>query len=242
MSALVARDIEVRRGKALAVSGMDLTIESNQWFGLIGANGSGKTSFLRALAGRLPIEGGSITVHGKDLSNDRQARAASFGFAPPPDSLPNALRADELIRLAGPSSNQSDPRWRSVFEALGIDELRDRFIGNCSAGMKQRLALACAFASGHDIVILDEPLNWLDPVAAFDLNQALRAMVDDGLILITALHDLSVLARNCDAGLMMSAGKATLHWDKTILSEAATNFEAFQKLTIESLRAGVRAS
>ena len=61
MSALVARDIEVRRGKALAVSGMDLTIESNQWFGLIGANGSGKSTFMQILSGELDPSSGNVS-------------------------------------------------------------------------------------------------------------------------------------------------------------------------------------
>ncbi|MFT6571096.1 MAG: ABC-type multidrug transport system ATPase subunit [Sphingomonas echinoides] len=120
--------------------------------------------------------------------------------------------------------------------ALGLAPLLDRWIGDCSAGMRQRIAIAAAFAGGHALVILDEPFNWLDPVAMFDLRETLRGMVDNGLTLVTALHDLATLATACDAGLMLADGRVAMTLDEDMLQAAARDPRAFERRTIDLLR------
>lgn len=85
-------------------------------------------------------------------------------------------------------------------------------------------------------MILDEPFNWLDPVAVFDLRQSLRAMVDNGLTLMTALHDLGTLAVACDAGIMLASGNVAMELDSRLLKIAAQNPKAFERQTIDRLR------
>lgn len=229
----------VERGGQHVVQGVDLTIPRGSWFGLIGANGSGKTSLLRALAGRLPFAGGSCRVDGEELAEDRAARASRFGFSPPADKLPDALRGRDVLELVGGKVDEVRLRLGTLHEALGMAPLLDRWIGDCSAGMRQRIAVAAAFAGGHRHVILDEPFNWLDPVAIFDLREALRDMVAGGLTLITALHDLGTLASACDAGLMLVDGKVALALDEDMLRAAARNPQAFERQTIDRLRSGL---
>lgn len=228
----------VERSKQRVVDCVDLMISRGSWFGLIGANGSGKTSLLRALAGRLPFAGGACRIDGEDLTNDRAARARRFGFAPSADTLPDALRAREVLELVGGNINDVRARVGKLHEALTLAPLLDRWVGDCSAGMRQRIAIAAAFAGGHSTVILDEPFNWLDPVAIFDLRETLREMVDGGLTLITALHDLGTLATACDAGLMLADGKHALVLDEDMLRDAAKNPQAFERRTIDRLRSG----
>ncbi|WP_010161183.1 ATP-binding cassette domain-containing protein [Sphingomonas sp. PAMC 26617] len=228
----------VERSGQHVVQDVDLTISRGSWFGLIGANGSGKTSLLRALAGRLPFAGGSCRVDGEELAGDRTARALRFGFSPPADKLPDALRGHDVLELISGSIDNVRPRLGKLHDALGLTPLLNRWIGDCSAGMRQRIAVAAAFAGGHSLVILDEPFNWLDPVAIFDLREALRDRVDGGLTLITALHDLGTLASACDAGLMLADGKVALALDEDMLRTAARNPQAFERQTIDRLRSG----
>jgi ABC-type multidrug transport system ATPase subunit len=232
----------VERSGQPVVQGVDLKISHGSWFGLIGANGSGKTSLLRALAGRLPFAGGSCRVDGEELAGDRVGRALRFGFSPPGDKLPDALRGRDVLELVGGSMDRVCHRLGALHEALGLGPLLDRWIGDCSAGMRQRIVVAAAFAGGHRIVILDEPFNWLDPVAIFDLREAFRDMVDGGLTLITALHDLGTLASACDAGLMLADGKVALALDEDMLRAAARNPQAFERQTIDRLRSGSAGS
>jgi len=228
----------VERSGRRVVHAVDLTVSPGSWFGLIGANGSGKTSLLRALAGRLPFAGGSCRINGEEMVDDRAARAMRFGFAPPADKLPDALRARDVLELVGGSIDVVRSRLGKLHEALGLAPLLDRWIGDCSAGMRQRVAIAAAFAGGHALVILDEPFNWLDPVAIFDLREVLRDMVDGGLTLVTALHDLGTLASACDVGLMLADGRVALALDNDALRIAAQNPQAFERQTIDRLRSG----
>jgi ABC-type multidrug transport system ATPase subunit len=226
----------VDRGGRRVVHAVDLTVTAGSWFGLIGANGSGKTSLLRALAGRLPFAAGSCRIGGEEMAADRAARAACLGFAPPADRLPDALRGRDILELVGGTIEEVLPRLGPVSGALGVVPLLDRWIGDCSAGMRQRIAIAAAFAGGHERVILDEPFNWLDPVATFDLRQALRQMVRDGLTLMTALHDLTTLAAACDTGLMLANGRVALTLSEDVLRAGAQDPQAFERQTIDLLR------
>ena len=230
--------VAVERSGQRVVQDVDLTVAPGSWFGLIGANGSGKTSLLRAVAGRLPFAGGSCRIGGDELVGDRAARALRFGFSPPADKLPDALRGHDVLELVGGSIDDVRPRLGKLHEALGLAPLLGRWIGDCSAGMRQRVAIATAFAGSHSLVILDEPFNWLDPVAIFDLREVLRDMVDDGLTLITALHDLGTLASACNTGLMLADGKVALALDEDALRIAAENPQVFERQTIDRLRSG----
>jgi ABC-2 type transport system ATP-binding protein len=233
---LEAASVE-RRGN-LVVQRVGLTVTQGSWFGVIGANGSGKTSLLRALAGRLPFAAGQCLIDGSDIVDDRGARAERFGFAPPVDSLPDDLRVREVFELVGGDVAQIWPGLEPLRQALGLDSLLGRWIGDCSTGMRQRVAIALAFVGGHKLVILDEPFNWLDPVAIFDLRQALRSMVDDGLTLMTALHDLGTLVISCDAGVMLADGRVVMALDSDMLQHAAQNLQTFERQTIDLLRSG----
>lgn len=235
-SAIVLKGAVVERGGRSVVHAVDLTVASGSWFGLIGANGSGKTSLLRALAGRLPFAGGSCQLGGEETGSDRAARAAFFGFSPPADTLPDALRGCDILELVGGNIEDVLLRLGPLNDALGLIPLLERWIGDCSAGTRQRIAIASAFAGGHAHVILDEPFNWLDPVAVFDLRQVLRQLVSDGLTLVTALHDLTTLAAACDVGLMLADGQAAMTLNEAMLRAGAQNPQALERQTIDALR------
>lgn len=237
MTAAIAIDmLSVERGGDLVVRDVGLTVPHRCWFGLIGANGSGKTSLLRAIGGRLPIAAGSCRIDGGELASDRGARAGLIGFSPPADRLPDALRCGEMLELVSGSVAEARMRLGPLSAALQFDSLLGRWIGDCSAGMRQRIAIATAFAGGQSLVILDEPFNWLDPVAAFDVRQALRSMVDNGLTLLTALHDLGTLATACDEGVMLVDGEVALTLEPAMLRDAAADPQAFERRTIDLLR------
>jgi ABC-type multidrug transport system ATPase subunit len=238
MTSLVGERLRIERGGTVAVEGVDLAIDAGCWLGVIGANGSGKTSLLRALAGRLPIAAGRLVIDGCDVAGDRAARAKRIGFAPPIEMLPAALRVRDVLALAGGDLATALDRLGPLRDALAIDGLVSRVIGTCSAGMRQRITIACAFADGRDAVVLDEPFNWLDPVAAYDVRMALRIMVDEGMVLMTALHDLATMVASCDQGLLLSAGRVALAIDETALAAARHDPAVFERRMIAALRAG----
>ncbi|HEX8525736.1 ATP-binding cassette domain-containing protein [Allosphingosinicella sp.] len=222
-----------------AVDGVSLTLDGGVWTGVVGANGSGKTSLLRALAGRIDAAAGSIVVDGENRVDDRAWRAQAFGFAPDPASLPQTLTGRELFSILvseTPGRGEADPLF-PLRRALGFDAFLDRRIGTLSAGMRQRLAIFCAFLQRSRLVILDEPFNWLDPVCAFDTREALKELVArEELSLVTALHEMATLTSHCDRGLLLSGGKAGLELGPAELRAGARDFAAFEAGIIGLLR------
>lgn len=234
--AIATTGMTVTRSGRSIVADASIAVESGSWFGIIGANGSGKTTLLRAIAGRLPIASGSCTIFGKECGHDRSVRAKSVGFAPPIERFPALLKVRELLELAGDPVEVQLKRNADLWLALGIAQLLDVPAGECSSGMKQRAALASAFAVRTRIVILDEPFNWLDPVAAFDTRAVLGSMVGDGMTLVTALHDLPTLCGFCDSGVVLAKGKASLHLDQARLRAGLNDAARFESELVGALR------
>lgn len=233
------RNLIVDRGATTAVAGFSYVSDGPSWIGLVGANGSGKTSLLRALGGRLPIRAGQIFLGGTDASNDRGARAARIGFAVDAANLPGDLTPRELFAISAECKDApDDPRLVELRAALNLEAFIDRPCGSLSAGMGQRVALLAAFLDLPDVVLLDEPFNWLDPLTAYDTKRALRNLVQErGLTLITALHDVSTLTAYCDRGILMSAGRIALTLEAPELRAGRADPVAFETMIVERLRA-----
>lgn len=233
--AIQARGVTVRHGVVLAVDAVSLVVPKSTWFGVIGANGSGKTSLLRALCGRLPCEIESCLIDGKELRALPQERAQRLGFMVPAEALPGPLTCEQVFSLIEPDRDQWRTRIGAVWHAVGIDRLLSRRIATCSAGMRQRIAIGAGLLSGRGTVILDEPFNWLDPVAALDLRTALRTQVESGLTLITALHDMITLSA-CDSGILLGKGKIVKTLGPADIVAGRTSPFAFEQDLIEELR------
>lgn len=234
--ALAINGLNVSRSGQPIVQDVSATVVPASWFGVIGANGSGKTTLLRAIAGRLPIAQGSCSIFGKDCAQDRGARAQAIGFAPPIEHFPASLRLGRLLNLAGDPLDVQQERNRDLWDALGLTELLDIPAGECSSGMRQRAAIALAFATPCRVVILDEPFNWLDPVAAFDVRAVLAQMVAEGLALVTALHDLTTLCGFCDSGIVMAKGRVSLTLDTAMLRAGRNDAARFESDLVAALR------
>jgi ABC-type multidrug transport system ATPase subunit len=213
-----------------------LAMAGPAWTGFIGANGSGKTTLLRALCGRLPAAAGTIAIDG--LACDRAARALRIGFAPEIAALPPELTGRDLLSLvARPRAAAiDDPLLAPLREALGIEAFCERRVGTWSAGMRQRLAVYAAFAGGQRIVILDEPFNWLDPVASFDARRAIADLARSSHLVITALHDIATFIHECDGGFLLSGGRVALALDGAAIASGRADFSAFEQRLVAELR------
>lgn len=235
-AALAITDLDISRSGQPIVHDVSAEIMPASWFGVIGANGSGKTTLLRAIAGRLPIARGSCALFGEECAQDRGVRAQAIGFAPPIEHFPPSLRLRQLLELAGDPIDVQQERNRKLWDALGLLELLDIPAGECSSGMKQRAAIALAFATPCRIMILDEPFNWLDPVAAFDVRAVLAQIVSDGLALVTALHDLTTLCGFCNSGIVLAKGRVSLTLDTAMLRAGRDDAARFESDLVAALR------
>jgi ABC-2 type transport system ATP-binding protein len=234
----------VDRGGIRVASGISYDHAGPGWIGIVGANGSGKTTLLRAIAGRLPLAGGRIAVDGCDLSHDRGARAQAIGFSPDANMLPEDLSPAELFALASirPSIADAGAALEPLRSALGIDRFLHRKVGMLSAGTRQRVAIYSAFVDQPTIAILDEPFNWLDPLTAFDCKRALLGLVEQGLLLLTALHDVSTLVGYCSRGLLLADGKLALRMEQAELASGSSDPMAFERRIVDHLRPGAASA
>ena len=234
-----ARELVVLRGNHRAVDGISFAVEGPGWTGLVGANGSGKTSLLRALAGRLDVGAGAVLIDGIDRTADRASRAKAIGFAPDAAALPDSLTGRELFAILGGEETGLDPvdPLAPLRRALAFDSFFEQRIFTLSAGMRQRLAIFSAFLTRPRAVLLDEPFNWLDPICAFDTKRALGALVAaEGLTLVTALHDMTSLVQHCGFGLLLSDGRIRRRLGPDEMAAGRRDYAGFEAEMIAGLR------
>ncbi len=198
--AVHARDLGRWYGDVVGLSDVSLDIEGGI-VGLLGANGAGKSTFLRLLVGELRPSRGTIRVLGEEpFANSRLYRR--LGFAPQQDALWPDMTGREtvefLLRVSGFSRADARARALRVLERVDLVAAADRRVGGFSKGMRQRIRIAQAIAHDPEVVVLDEPLNGLDPLArraTLDLLRALAAAGTHVIVSSHVLHEVEDLTR-----------------------------------------------
>ena len=206
---LVARDVTVRYGTRAAATGVNLTAEPGEILAVLGANGSGKSSLLRALAGA-KAHSGLITWDGG------AAPAGSIGYMPQDNGARAALTAFEIVLLGRMRSlgfRVGTPDLEAAEAAMteiGIADLTQRRIGELSGGQRQMVLLAQVLAGDPRVLLLDEPTSALDIAHQLHVLDLLRtATRRRNLTTIAVLHDLNAAARFADRVALMHAGQLT---------------------------------
>ncbi len=236
---LSVRGLSVVLGTRRVLTEVDLEA-ADGWLGVLGANGGGKTTLLRALAGRIAPAAGRIALDGRELAGDPAARARLFGYAPPLASLPGGVTAGELLRLTARARRADPGRPEALLGALALDRVHDRPVEALSSGWRQRLALALAVLGEPPVVLLDEPFNWLDPVVAYDVKAELAVLARDRVV-VTALHDVATFALRCDGGVLLQDGRVSARFAPADLLAARADLAAFERGVYDALRAGAPA-
>lgn len=214
MTAVSVRRLGVDLASDVILRDVDFEVQAGSWFGLVGSNGSGKTTLLRCVAGRTPPACGQIILDQVDCSMDREARSRFFGFSTEINRLPADLTAGELAAIVSMSRpSQAEPP--GLADVLQIDHLRRIPIGHMSSGMRQRVSIYLAFLGDPPAVILDEPFNWLDPVASYELKAVFKEWVSSGRMLLTALHDIGTFSTHCSNGMVLSGGRVVRMYNFT---------------------------
>lgn len=159
-------------GKVKAVDNVSLLIQPGEIYGLVGADGAGKTTTLRLLVGALRADAGSASICGYDIDKKTEDARSNIGYLSQKFSLYEDLTVLENIHffaeVRGMTRAEWLPRCDEILEFVGLSPFRDRFAGKLSGGMKQKLGLATALVTRPNVLLLDEPTTGVDPVTRQD--------------------------------------------------------------------------
>ena len=190
-----------------AVDHLDLSVHRGEVFCLFGPNGSGKTTFLRMLAGYISPSAGRITVAGHDVVRDGLAARRKIGYVPEAVPLYGHMRVDEFLRfmarLRGVTESAVQVAVERVVRLLALGEVVRKPVRVLSRGYRQRTALAQALVHEPEIVVLDEPTNGLDPRQIIEMRGLIRSLAGAHTVLMSS-HILSEIEKTADrAGLLL---------------------------------------
>jgi ABC-2 type transport system ATP-binding protein len=191
---VAVRTTDLRKvfGTLVAVDSLDLEIHRGEVFGLLGPNGSGKTTTIRMLCGLLEPTAGQATVAGLDVARDPEGVRQRIGYMSQRYGLYDDLTVTENIRfyasMYGLRGNRRSSRVHDLLDELGLRPRKDQMAGTLSGGWKQRLALACATAHKPDMLFLDEPTAGVDPASRRLFWDWIYALAKTGTTILVTTH------------------------------------------------------
>jgi gliding motility-associated transport system ATP-binding protein len=195
---LVAERLSKRYGARLAVDDVSFAVEAGEVMGLLGPNGSGKTTILRLLTGYLHPSSGTARIAGFDVVQAGLEARRYVGYVPEDVPLYSHMRVDEFLafmgRLKGLGGRPLRDGVASVCQRLHLSEVRSTAIGKLSRGYRQRVAIAQALLNNPPLLLLDEPTNGLDPTQIIEMRELIRALAATHTILVTS-HILSEIEK-----------------------------------------------
>ena len=207
--AVVTRALRKEFGPRVAVEGLDLTINRGEVFGLLGPNGSGKTTTIRMLCGLMAPTSGGAEVIGFDVERDGERVRERIGYMSQRYGLYDDLTVAENLRfystVYGLHGDARTQRLNEHIHTLGLDDRRDQLAGTLSGGWKQRLALACATAHKPEMLFLDEPTAGVDPAARRDFWTSIYELAAGGTTILVTTHYMDE-AERCQRLAFLSRG------------------------------------
>jgi ABC-2 type transport system ATP-binding protein len=189
-------------GEFQAVKPLTLEVRRGEVFGFLGPNGAGKTTTIRMMMGILAPSAGRVLVDGFDCHADATEVKRRVGYLPDNPIFYDFLRGREILQFVaemhGFSRAEAAERAARLLTEFGLDDVTEEFAVNYSMGMKKKLGLACALIHAPAVLILDEPINGLDPRASRDVQERLLAAAASGTTIFVSTHLLDMAEKLCD--------------------------------------------
>ena len=195
-------DVAKHYGQHIAVRNLDLTVPRGELFGFIGPNGAGKTTTIKMIGGILSPTRGRVRIAGLDMARQPVAAKHKIGFIPDRPFLYEKLTAMEFMQFTADvyrvNHGQLHSRAMDLLERFALSDWADELIESFSHGMKQRLIMCAALLHDPEVIIVDEPMVGLDPVAIRMVKDMFRELATRGVTFFMSTHTLAVAEDICD--------------------------------------------
>jgi ABC-2 type transport system ATP-binding protein len=209
---LVVDSISKHFGPIQALDGVSFSVEPGRIFGLLGANGAGKTTAMRIVLDILRADGGSVTWNGRP---NTEVPRKTWGYLPEERGLYLRMRVMEVLSffasLYGVSQADATREVEDWLERFRIPEYRDRKVEELSKGNQQKIQFIAAILHNPDVLIMDEPFTGLDPVNVQLLKEAFLEMRDRGKTLIFSTHQMEQVEELCESIAIVDRGRVVVH-------------------------------
>lgn len=229
--------------KTLAVDGLSFEVGDGEIVGLLGPNGAGKTTILRCITGIVQMTEGRIEVDGVDLAANEDAVKRRIAFVPEVPTPYEMLTVREHLRfiaMAYQTMDRFEERADDLMRRFDLYDKRNDLVLSLSKGMKQKLAIACAFIHEATAILLDEPLIGIDPKGVRELKDMIAEAKARGSSILISTHMLDTAEHLCDRIIILQQGRiiaegslAELH-ERAQMGRDATLEDVFLTLTEES--------
>jgi ABC-2 type transport system ATP-binding protein len=209
--ALAIKALRKTFGKKTAVNDINLSIPAGSFYGLVGPNGAGKTTTLSMATGLLVPDSGQAFVFGHDVWRQRVAAMTQLGLLPDALAMPEHLTGPEMLMywgaLRGMEQRTVADRANELLKVLGLEAEQKTLIIEYSTGMRKKIGLAAALLHNPRLVVLDEPLEAVDPVSAIAIKRMLKHYVERGGTVVFSSHVMATVEELCDSVAIINKGE-----------------------------------
>jgi ABC-2 type transport system ATP-binding protein len=206
--AIETRGLGKTFGARAALERIDLVVPRGVAFGFLGANGAGKTTLIRLLLGLAQPTAGSMRILGRDLPGGRAEALARVGaIIEEPRFHPHLTGRENLRVHAAARDAAASGRIDASLARVGLTPRADDKVKTYSLGMRQRLGVARCLLGDPELLILDEPLNGLDPAGILEMRRLIREFVEEGRTVLLSSHLLDEVEKTCDVAAIVDQGK-----------------------------------
>jgi ABC-2 type transport system ATP-binding protein len=238
--AIVVGGLVKRYKRTTALDGLDCVVPSGAITGLLGPNGAGKTTLFRSLLGLTRVDSGTVEILGQDVPAHLVEVTKKLGAIVEEPGTIRALTGRVNMHVAADQLGFGHDRIEDLLEFVGLQADAGRKLDEYSKGMRQRLGLAAALIGDPQLLLLDEPLDGLDPAGQMAFRARLRDLADSGRTVVVSSHDLADIEALADYVVVLNHGKLVTQGPlEDLLSGGATRVVAAD---VEGARAALAAA
>ncbi|MBZ9857419.1 ABC transporter ATP-binding protein [Mesorhizobium sp. CA13] len=236
---LVVSGLSAGYGGRTVIAGIDLAVAHGEILGLLGANGSGKSTLVKAITGQLRPQMGTVAIDGINLAREPERAKARFGLAIDVWDLPASLSGWQYLDLVASLRSCASRDWPGgdLTARLGLTQWLERPIEEYSLGTRSKIAVAAALLGSPPLLIFDESLNGLDPVAAWEVKTLLIELAASKRhAIIVSTHVMETVPSLCSRAVFLADGAIAKSWGAEALVASTGEAGGFEARVMQALR------